>query len=122
MLLIGMIVTPLMGILTEVGFPELLVGLTAIIFFWGGIIRMIYARFFEDAAMGVAQVAPPSYIPPTGPAQFSTGASQSALPPQRSVPVSNWRQPTNTAEIIPPASVTENTTRLLDDNVESPKH
>lgn len=122
MLLIGMIVTPLMGILTEVGFPELLVGLTAILFFWGGIIRMIYARFFEDATAYAPQGIPPAYIAPYGPVQFSAGAPQSALPPQRSVPVSNWRQPTNTAEIIPPASVTENTTRLLDDKAEPPKH
>jgi hypothetical protein len=123
MMLIAMIATPIMAILSEgIGLPEVLIPLTAIIFFWGGIIRMIYARFFEDAAASVAQVAPPAYIPPTGPAQFSTGASQSALPPQRSVPVSNWRQPTNTAEIVPPASVTENTTRLLDDKVEPPTH
>ena len=122
MLLIGMIATPLMGILTEVGFPELLVGLTAILFFWGGIIRMIYARFFEDKGVHAAHDIPPAYIPPTTPAQFSAGgAPQSALPPHRSVPVSNWRQPTNTAEIIPPASVTENTTRLLDDKAEPPK-
>src|SRR5215210_5712553 len=44
MLLIGMIVTPLLGVLTDIGFPEVLVAITAIICFWGGIIRMIYAR------------------------------------------------------------------------------
>ena len=123
MMLIAMIATPVMAILSEgVGLPEVLIPLIAIIFFWGGIIRMIYARIFEDAAVGAAQNTPPAYIPPTGPSQFSTGAPQSALPPQRSVPVSNWRQPTNTAEIIPPASVTENTTRLLDERAEPPKH
>lgn len=121
MLLIGMIATPLMGILTEVGFPELLVALTAIIFFWGGIIRMIYARFFEEATAYPVQDISPAYIPPTGPAQFGTGASPAALPPQRSVPVSNWRQPTNTAEMVRPPSVTEHTTRLLDERVEPPQ-
>ena len=121
MLLIGMIATPLLGILTEVGFPELLVGLSAIIFFWGGIIRMIYARIFEDAATYPAQDISPAYIPPTAPAQFGVGASQTALPPQRSVPVSNWRQPTNTAEMVRPPSVTEHTTRLLDDKAEPPE-
>jgi hypothetical protein len=122
MLLIAMIATPIMAILAEAGLPEILIPLTAILFFWGGIIRMIYARIFEEATVGAAQDIPPAYIPPTGPAQFGAGAPQSALPPQRSVPVSNWRQPTNTAEIVPPASVTENTTRLLDDKAEPPKH
>jgi hypothetical protein len=123
MLLIAMIATPIMAILSDAGLPEILIPLTAIILFWGGIIRMIYARIFEDAAVVPAQAVAPAYIPPSGPAQFGAGgAPQSALPPQRSVPVSNWRQPTNTAELIPPASVTENTTRLLDDKVEPPKH
>ena len=123
MLLIAMIATPIMAILSEAGLPEILIPLTAILFFWGGIIRMIYARIFEDAAVHAAHDAPPAYIPPTGPAQFGAGgAPQSALPPQRSVPVSNWRQPTNTSELIPPASVTENTTRLLDERGEPPKH
>ena len=121
MLLIGMIVTPLLGILSDVGFPEILVALTAIIFFWGGIIRMIYARIFEDKATYPAQTIPPVYIPPTAPAQFGTGAPQTALPPQRSMPVSNWRQPTNTAEMVRPPSVTEHTTRLLDDKAEPPE-
>lgn len=121
MLLIGMIATPLLGVLTEVGFPELLVALCAIIFFWGGIIRLIYARIFEDKATYPAQDTLSAYVPPTGPAQFATGAPQTALPPQRSVPVSNWRQPTNTAEMVRPPSVTEHTTRLLDDKVEPPE-
>lgn len=124
MLLIAMIATPIMAILSEggLGIPEFLIPLTAIIFFWGGIIRMIYARIFQDAAAPRAALgAQPSYIPPAGPAQFGAGAPQSALPPQRSVPVSNWRQPTNTAEMVPPASVTENTTRLLDEKAEPPK-
>ncbi|MBA3804561.1 MAG: hypothetical protein H0X14_02450 [Acidobacteria bacterium] len=121
MMLIGMIATPLMAILSEAGMPEIFVALAAILFFWGGIIRMIYARIFEDKVMYPAQDIPPVYIPPTGPAQFGTGASQTALPPQRSVPVSNWRQPTNTAEMVRPPSVTENTTRLLDDKVEPPE-
>ncbi|MBA3768114.1 MAG: zinc ribbon domain-containing protein [Acidobacteria bacterium] len=121
MLLIGMIAIPLLAILSDIGFPEFLVALAAIFFFWGGIIRMIYARIFEDKAAYPAQDIPPVYIPPTGPAQFGVGASQSALPPQRSVPASNWRQPTNTAEMVRPPSVTEHTTRLLDDKVEPPK-
>lgn len=121
MIIISLIVTPLLSILTEAGLPELLVPLAAVLFFWGGIIRMIYARVFEDSTPQVMPGALPSYIPPAGPTQF--GARQpphDALPAQRSVPVTGWRQ-SDTAEIVPPPSVTENTTRLLDDRAEPPR-
>ncbi|HEX8776130.1 MAG TPA: zinc ribbon domain-containing protein [Pyrinomonadaceae bacterium] len=121
MMIICFLITPLMAILTEVGLPEILVPLSAVIFFWGGVIRMIYARMFEDATPHTMPVSLPSYIPPAGAAQFGAGGARSAdaLPPQRSVPVTGWRQP-DTAEIIAPPSVTENTTRLLDDKAEPP--
>jgi hypothetical protein len=120
LIIISMIVTPLLAILTEAGLPELLVPLTAILFFWGGIIRMIYARIFEEATpQGTPNTLPP-YSPPAVPMQFGAGARrQEALPPQRSTPVTAWKQ-TDTAEIVPPPSVTENTTRLLDDKAEPP--
>jgi hypothetical protein len=121
MMLISLIVTPLMAILTEAGLPELLIPLAFMIFFWGGALRMMYARFFEDAGVPAPPAALPVYVPPAGPAQFVAGAPQTALPPQRSTPASGWRQPTNTAEMMPPPSVTENTTRLLDDRDEPPK-
>lgn len=122
MMLICLIATPLMAILSELGLPEILIALTAIIFFWGGAIRMMYARFFEDAGVPAPPAALPVYAPPAAPAQFVAGASQTALPPQRSTPASGWRQPTNTAEMVRPPSVTENTTRLLDDRAEPPKY
>jgi hypothetical protein len=122
MMLLSLIATPLMAILTELGLPEILIPLTAIIFFWGGAIRMMYARFFEDAGVPAPPAALPVYSPPVGHAQFVPGVPQAALPPQRSTPASGWRQPTNTAEMSPPPSVTENTTRLLDDRAEPPKH
>lgn len=121
MIIISMILTPLLAILTEAGLPELLVPLAAILFFWGGIIRMIYARIFEEATPQAMPDTLPSYVPPSGSTQFGTGTrSQDALPPQRSVPVTGWRQP-DTAEIVTPPSVTENTTRLLDDRAEPPR-
>lgn len=122
MMILCFLITPLLAILTEVGMPEILVPLSAIIFFWGGVIRMIYARMFEETTPQLMPNTLPAYIPPAGPAQFGVGGarSQDALPPQRSVPVTGWRQP-DTAEIIAPPSVTENTTRLLDDKAEPPR-
>ena len=41
--------------------------------------------------------------------------SKAQLPPQRVTPVNNFTQRINTAEMVQPPSVTENTTRLLDE-------
>ena len=50
MLLAGMIIVPILGILTEmIRLDPVIVGLTAIIAFWGGISRMVYALIFEGS-------------------------------------------------------------------------
>ena len=122
MMILCFLITPLLAILAEVGMPEILVPLSAVIFFWGGVIRMIYARMFEEATPYAMPNTLPTYVPPAGPAQFGAGVARShdALPPQRSVPVTGWRQP-DTSELVTPPSVTENTTRLLDDKAEPPR-
>jgi hypothetical protein len=43
-------------------------------------------------------------------------ARRSALPPQQSMPVTNWRPPIDTSEMAQPASVTDHTTKLLKDS------
>ncbi|HEV2704880.1 MAG TPA: zinc ribbon domain-containing protein [Pyrinomonadaceae bacterium] len=83
--------------------------------FFLGIMQIIYARLFGEHMLPSrrerrerrkqAEVAPP-YQPPN------------SLPPMQSTPVAppSFRQRADTAEFIsPPGSVTENTTRLLDD-------
>ncbi|HEX8141977.1 MAG TPA: hypothetical protein VF553_05235 [Pyrinomonadaceae bacterium] len=120
MMLLCLVVLPILAILTEVGLPELFVPLAALIFFWGGVVRMIYARVFQEATPQGMPMALPTYVPPIGSMQFGAGARQGALPPQRNAPLMGWRQPTDTAEMVRPPSVTENTTRLLDDRAEPP--
>jgi hypothetical protein len=41
------------------------------------------------------------------------------LPAGQSIPATNWKQPVNTSEMAERVSITENTTRLLDDEGES---
>ena len=48
-------------------------------------------------------------------AQQNASSQNAQLPPQRVIPVDNFTQRINTAEMVHPASVTENTTRLLDE-------
>lgn len=115
MMLSTLLLVPLMAIIT-VNFdiaPELFVPATAILFFVGGLLRILYALMMEDAypTAGVNQAA--GYAP-TGLPQLDTSARHVALPPAAANPAAGWRPRTNTAEIYQPPSITENTTRLLD--------
>jgi hypothetical protein len=122
LILLGMVLVPLVALFaTQVIFaPEILIPPVAIICFVGGLMRIIYALAFQEGAPRLD----PNYMPPYGTAaapsaSLGAGARNAALPPAQSVPVPNWR--TNTAEIVRPLSVTENTTRLLRDEAEPPQ-
>lgn len=121
MFFLGAIIVPLLAILNNFqgdapSLLDILVPISAILFFVGGFMRILYALIFEEGAPHVyPQNAAMSYVPPVVQSQLNAGIRAAALPPAQSIPVSNWRQRPNTAEIIQPPSVTENTTRLLDD-------
>ena len=116
MILLGVVLTPILGILTDIGFPEFLVGIAAVIFFLGGFTRMLYARMLQEKTEQATPHNLQTYVPPAAQTQLGpVSARPSALPPQRSIPASGWRKPNDTAEVVAPPSVTENTTRLLDD-------
>ena len=126
MMLVGAVLVPIMGILG--GFPwganlmELLLPITAVICFAGGLMRILYATFFEQSAPKThadipTYVAPPPTLP--APPQLKAEARVSALPPQREQPPASFFTPPrrlDTAELVQPPSVTENTTRLLDED------
>lgn len=98
------------------GFPGELIPLIGAILLMGGILRIIYAAIFEDDRPHVKHESLPQYVAPaTAPARLSTPARGSSLPPAQSTPTSAWRGPVNTSELVAPPSVTENTTRLLDE-------
>jgi hypothetical protein len=119
LMLLGTVIVPVLAILSDYinfNFLEVLTALAAVIFFAGGLMRILYAALFEEGAGGVRK-APAEYVQPAQPAQFYAGARPSALPPQQqNTPVPNFApRRLNTAELVRPPSVTENTTRLLDD-------
>ena len=68
-----------------------------------GLLRFLYAFLFVND--GSATVEP----------AFPITARRTALPPAQDSPLSDYPQRTNTREMIPRGSVTENTTRLLDE-------
>lgn len=85
------------------------------IFMMAGFVRVLYAVFFQDGAPRKGKRLRGSKRDAASAATGEIGARrEAALPPSQSIPVSAWGQRADTAEIVPPPSVTENTTKLLD--------
>lgn len=131
LMLSTLVIVPLMGILgaAMLGLPGELVGATAVMLMMGGFLRMMYALLFESSETPEPANAPTQYVPPASvPNYLGMHQTPSALPPQQSAPVNTYRAPHrfDTGEIVPPSSVTDHTTRLLDKQLdkqpdESPK-
>lgn len=107
------LLVPLVTIIGVVilGIPGVIIPLTAITCFVGGLLRILYALLMEDPNRPMRLAQPVAFAPPTP--QFDRPARQSALPSPPAT-TSSWRPNPTTAEIYQPPSVTENTTRLLD--------
>jgi hypothetical protein len=112
LMIVSVLLVPLAALMTalEDGFFVLFIPLFLIFVF--GLARLLHAYL-------LAQKTPTENAsPPAAKIKWLSGASQSALPAGQSIPPANWRQPVNTAEMGQPLSVTENTTRLLNDESE----
>lgn len=114
--LFGVIVVPILGILSSIlRFSEDIVGLAAVVFFLGGIVRMIFALIFESG--NPTDKTLEENVMQTAQKFLNKNPQANALPPQQSIPVdnyapprqSNWRD-TNDLES---SSVTDNTTKFL---------
>lgn len=116
--LLGVFIVPILGVLQSMlHFPEEIVGLAAIIFFLGGLLRMIYALIFESGNPADYTLEENVYYA----AQKLRGKNPNVkeLPAQQSIPVdayappptqANWRDTND----LQPTSVTEKTTKFLD--------
>jgi hypothetical protein len=115
--LAGAVLVPILGVIN--GFTEgrnlldILVPLAAILFFVGGLMRMLYAAIFEEGAASRPTMVPRP-VAHSLPAEHAPPARGAALPPPSTSAVNNWRARPHTAEVLHQPSVTENTTRLLD--------
>lgn len=113
--LLGVMMVPLLAILHELmRFPVEFVGLAAVIFFIGGIVRMVFALIFESGnpqektlEENVFQTAQ-KFLNKKKPSELPEGKS---IPTEGYVPprAANWRD-TNDLE---PSSVTDHTTKLF---------
>jgi hypothetical protein len=120
MMLVGAVVVPVLGILNsyqdQTTMLDVLVAISAIIFFAGGLMRILYALLFE-ASTPTVKLNAPADIPSATPAQLDARMRVAALPPAQTIPASSFApRRMNTAELRQPPSVTENTTRVLDED------
>ena len=117
LMLLGVLFVPIFGVMA--GFSPgrisdvfaFFAAITAIICFIGGPLRMLFAGIFEEGAKPKSYLPAVSYIPPAMPPPPQ--ARVSALPPP-SVSTQPWRARPDTAEIVPPTSVPDHTTKLLE--------
>jgi hypothetical protein len=114
LVLAGAVLVPVLGVINSFSHGpnllDILVPLAAIIFFVGGLVRMLFAALFEEGAPH--HLVTTAYTPP--PVSQLGMHAPAALPSAQNTPVPGWRSRPITSEIRQPSSVTENTTRLLD--------
>jgi hypothetical protein len=88
-----------------------------------GLVRILYAVIFQERdprrKKSRAEAAASSNAPTASPQQMKAGTRGSALPPPQGIPVEGYNaRRLQTAEIVQPPSVTERTTKLLDNRDE----
>ena len=118
MILFGIFLMPMFAILHELlGSPDKL-PLIGVLFFMAGLLRIIYALAFEEGSYRRKGLSAPNAYAPPG--QFGAGARGAGeLPPAQGVHAQGYVPPrVNTSEIGYRPSVTESTTRLLDEQRE----
>jgi len=115
LMLTSLIVVPLVAILSaSIGLDPTVVAITAIVTFWGGLLRILYALIFEAGKSSAANVT----FAESFKSNLTGRASQpAALPEADQMPAEvafrpapgNWRDTND----LQPSSVTEETTRTL---------
>ena len=112
MMFISIFLIPMIAIMHRIiGLPAEFV-LFGVLLFMAGLMRLLYSLIFAE---GAASAAGPqqAYAPPV--MQPLGAVRHDALPPAQGTPVYAYRPPqVHTAEMQPPPSVTDHTTRLLD--------
>jgi len=112
LMLSGMFLAPALAALSElIGINEE-IALVGVIVIMAGFFRLLYALFFEDGPYRRQLQRQPTYVPQQ---QFAPPREASALPPAQGVPARGYVPPrADTADLAYRPSVTEGTTRLLD--------
>jgi hypothetical protein len=118
LMLSTLVVVPIVAIIGAglLHLPGEFVALTAVFCMMGGFLRMMYALLLESSEAPEPPQAAQTYVPPASvPNYLGTTHTPSSLPPPQSTPVNTYMpRRFDTGEIMPPPSVTDHTTRLLE--------
>src|SRR5581483_4400849 len=91
-----------------------------LVFMMAGLMRMLYARMFQEGKPKKTDKAMPAnaYTPPMVPDQATVGRAPLLQAGQPGAFIDISARKVETSEIVQPSSVTENTTKLLEQNPE----
>lgn len=115
LMLSSLIIVPLMAILVAaIGINPVLVALTAVVTFWGGLLRIVYSLIFESSSPtlrneGFVDSVKQHFVPAGHAAPALPKPQSHPIPESYRPPVGNWRDSSD----LQPSSVTEETTRAL---------
>jgi hypothetical protein len=110
---IGVLLVPVAAMMTAMEEDFAVLFIPAFLIFVIGLVRLLHAYLLgqktptEDKSLFGARKT--KRLP---------DAQASALPAGHSIPVTAWRQPVNTSEIVQPPTITDHTTKLLADEKE----
>ena len=112
MLIISAVLIPIVTVMTRIKDDFFVLFLPVMMVFVYGLARLLYAYLLEQGT------SPRHESSSAAKAKQFAGAPASAFPTGQNIPITNWKQPVNTSEMAQPASVTDNTTKLLNDQTE----
>jgi hypothetical protein len=110
LMILSLLLVPLVAVMTAMKHDFGVLFVPVLVIFVLGLGRLLHAYLL--AARAPAETA--KALPTKRTTQLP-GERTSVLPAGRYIPVTNWKQPPNTSEMATRVSVTENTTRLLND-------
>ena len=116
LMLSSLILVPVLAMITVMLDAEpFLMVITAIVTFWGGFLRIMYALLFQS---GVPTTEVPGFVESVRNDLTGSSSNQTALPPPQDEPIpASYTPPMgkwNETSDLQPTSVTEKTTRTLD--------
>lgn len=119
-LLAGVLMTLVIGLMAAADEDLAVLLLLPLLCFVVGFVRVLYAVFLENRAPRGKKDSEQPQVPPARPPQPISAARNPELPPAQVPPTTAFiEKRVKTAEIVQPPSVTENTTRLLDEEADS---
>jgi hypothetical protein len=112
LMILSVLLIPLAGMAAAMKEDFFVLFVPVFLIFAVGLVRLLHAYLLASKIPNEIQSSSAVRI------KHLAAAQTSALSAGQAIPVADWRQPVNTAEMAERSSVTENTTRLLNDEGE----